>query len=349
MKNKILLFSVAIMMVISLVIASCAAPAPTPAPAPAPAPKPAPAPAPAPKPAPITLKMLTFAPKYPAMDMGFEWFDKVQERAKGELIIRYVGGPEVISGFDQIEAVRKGIVDLAFTPATYAKGIMPETMAHTLSEVAAPAHRETGFFDLMNEIYKKHNLYYIGNIKSPAGFMIYPNVMLEKPEDLEGLKLRTSPLYVPLVEHWGGVPVSMPGGDIYTGMERGVLDGFCWTLSSKILSAAWFEVTQYFINHPFGEADLVILISLDTWNKLPTHLQTLMVDTMAELERDWEPKWEQRKGELVAQFIDKGMEPIEFAPADAERYVRSYFDATWPGLVAKSPTYGPRLRELSKK
>ncbi len=60
-----------------------------------PAPAPTPAPAPPPKPEPITLKALTFLPgKLPTVADFPEFAKRVNERAKGELVIDHLGGPD---------------------------------------------------------------------------------------------------------------------------------------------------------------------------------------------------------------------------------------------------------------
>ncbi len=332
MKNKILLFSIALMMVISLVIASCAAPAP------------------APKPEPIVLKMVTFLPNYPSFDMGWDWKDKLEERAKGQLTIDYLGGSEVIPGFDQPEATSKGVVDMYWGPLTFLQGVVPETKAINLTEVNTLELRKRGFYELMNEVLHKNNVHDVGNLKTVgSGFGIHPNVLVEKPEDLKGLKLRSTSLYLSMLEFWGAIPVTMPGDEIYTAMERGVIDGFSWTFSSAILRNSWYEVTKYTIAHPFGGPDLSIVVNLDTWNRIPKPLQKLMVDTLVEVSADWLSHWEEDYTRLLKQLEEKGMEPIYFSEGDAKRYVDSFYEAGWAGLMEKAPEYGPKLREVSSK
>ena len=74
---------------------SCASPAPTPAPAPAPAPKAEP----------IVLKAIAFLPESNARTIVYrKWLDLINERAKGELVFDFLGGPEVIAYKEQPQA-----------------------------------------------------------------------------------------------------------------------------------------------------------------------------------------------------------------------------------------------------
>jgi len=80
-------------------------------------PSPAPAPAPAPMPKVVEIKALN------PFNYGQEWkdflrvnyVDKVVARAGGEIKINWVGGPEVIPGAQQPDAIRTGAIDMIFT------------------------------------------------------------------------------------------------------------------------------------------------------------------------------------------------------------------------------------------
>src|SRR6476469_6586075 len=65
-----------------------------------------------------TLKAVSFIPKTdPVLAMANTWVNEVNTKLKGKLRINYVGGPEVITRFQQPEALRTGVVDVIFTPS----------------------------------------------------------------------------------------------------------------------------------------------------------------------------------------------------------------------------------------
>ncbi len=301
----------------------------------------------------VTLKAITAFPWKPGpignFNQAFDWIEKVQKRANGELKIRYLGGPEVMPSFEQYEAARKGIVDIYIGPSDYAVPIMPESLAPVAVKLSPMELRKTGFYALLGEIFQKHGLYFLGNVKSPAGFQLQTNVMVKRPEDLSGLKMRMSPVYKPFAAALGINYVSLPSGEVYTALERGLVDGFAWTVSSRVLDANWPEVVKYYIDHRFGDSDLVMLVSLDTWNKIPKKLQNLMQQTMIELEQEWNPIWAKHQEKTLELYKKSGMKPIRFSPADATRFVELYYDSTWKYIIKKSPELGSKLKKLSKK
>ncbi|GAI49592.1 unnamed protein product, partial [marine sediment metagenome] len=141
-----------------------------------------------------------------------KWFaDQVNERAKGELTIDYLGGPEVVPTFDQPEAVRSGVIDINFSCGNYYTGIVPEGDASIIAPCEPWVDRETGFYDFMVEVFDEAGIRYLGNhgggFSTP--YYLYTNVRIETPWDLVGQKFRTVPMYIPLLTALGIRPITM--------------------------------------------------------------------------------------------------------------------------------------------
>src|SRR5262249_25084120 len=65
-----------------------------------------------------TLRAISFIPKNdPVLAMANAWVSEVNAKLGGHPRINYVGGPEVITRFQQVEALRTGVVDVVFTPS----------------------------------------------------------------------------------------------------------------------------------------------------------------------------------------------------------------------------------------
>ena len=76
--------------------------------------------------------------------------DKVNERSKGEVTIKLLGGGEVIEPVDQGFAVQMGVVDMALTLVGYYESLVPGAGAINLSQVSHELERERDFYGLMN-------------------------------------------------------------------------------------------------------------------------------------------------------------------------------------------------------
>src|SRR4030042_4273729 len=107
---------------------------------------------------PIKLTWLSFVPKTNVLVPNFQkmFVDRVNERAKGELIIDFRGGPEVIEAFDQGKAIQQGIVDIALPPVGFYEAIAPGIGGAMLTELTPTEERRPGGgYDYLLELHKK--------------------------------------------------------------------------------------------------------------------------------------------------------------------------------------------------
>jgi TRAP-type C4-dicarboxylate transport system substrate-binding protein len=299
----------------------------------------------------IVLKAVTAFPKtHLNNDPVPAFIEAVNKHAQGKLRIDWLGGPEVFAAFDQVTALKSGTVDMIlYYPFGYMKGMMPEADAKGLSELAEWEERKTGAFELWGEIFEKRvNAKYLGKLHNNVTFNVFINKKIDKLADFKGLKIRVMPLYIPFIKSLGASPVTMPPTDIYTGMERGVVDGFMWPRVGMI-SWGLQEVTKFMIEPGVFQMEPATAINMDRWKKIPKDLQVLLLETIQEHEyigtcRNYMIL---DKEERVREKA--GMKIIKLPPADAEAFVKAAYDNTWAEVIKSAPDYGPKLRKASSK
>ncbi len=312
----------------------------------------APAPAPAPKPEPIVLKGLAFLPPDRDTVIGLKTFaDRVNEKAKGELIIDVIGGPEVIGMFDQPEAVKDGTIDIILTPTAFYGTIVPEGLVLPVSEYEAWEERENGFYDWLNDLHKeKMGVYYLGRTQNNFGFKLYSNKRVDTPQDIAGQKLGVTPLWMPFAKALGAAGVMIEEPELYTALDRGVIDGYILP-EVAVMELSVAEITKYGIDHPFYSAsNLVHIVNLDTWNRLPKHLQDLMTDESIKLERDMWDFYGENLAKAQKENEATGIEYITFSPDDAKSYLELANSSYWEDVRGKvSPENYTTLRKFLTK
>jgi len=279
-----------------------------------------------------------------------EFIDRVNERAKGELVIDYLGGPEVIPTFEQPEAIKSGVVDMIYTSPSFYSAAMPEGRAWMLSEIMPVEERARGFVDYVEKLHNDAmNLHYVGRAFWLSGRYIFTKERVEKPEDLAGLKARAMPTDQNFLKALGMVPVTVPTAEAYTSLERGVVNSYAGTFND-VESFKLYEVLKYGIDEPWCASSLIIIMNLDKWNTIPKHLQNLITDVSVEFDTYIPEAVGAREQKAKQNDIAGGMEMIKFSPEDAERYVKLFYDTEWEVIKGKvSPESYAKLRELLKK
>ncbi len=297
---------------------------------------------------PIELKAISWGAKdHPLCAMIVEWVDRVNREAKGELNIKYLGGPEVIPTFEQVEALRKGVVQIVFTWASYYKALLPECDAYPLSKITATEERKPGgFYEFMVERHKSIGIVYIGR-DHYGSYFLWLTKPVTTPKDLVGMKLRTAALYDRFMRKLGAVPVTIATPDVYTSLERGMVDGAGYPLLGP-RETGWTEKLKYIIDHPFyGSSNGLILMNLDTWNKLPKPLQTKLIDLTTRFEPDVMAYYQKTDDKEWGELKKVGVKPIKFSPEDAKYYIDSAYQVEWEALEKKIPDVVPKLKKLT--
>lgn len=299
----------------------------------------------------LVIKAITAFPKNHMNNDPVQMFiDKVNARADGKIRIDWIGGPEVIDSFDQIHALKTGTIHmLLYYPFGYMKSVMPEAEAKGLTELAEWEERKSGAYDLWCEIFeKKANAKYLGRFHSRLPFSVYTNKKIEKVSDFKGLKIRVMPLYIPFIKALGATPVTIPPSEIYTSMERGVVDGFMWP-NVGMASFGLQEVTKFELVPGVFQMEPATAINMDTWKKIPAEIQDVIMDVMKDMEYIASMRNEMLREKEARIRAEAGMTVLQLPPEEADKFREICYEETWKFVIERTPEYGPKLRELSSR
>ena len=302
--------------------------------------------------APVVLKgIIPWQKDYDLSKAFFVFQDLVNERLKGKVKVEYLGGPEVQQPNDQFEALRNGIVDVILGAAAYYRADVPAAAAVQFTKKLPHELRESGYFDVMRRLHAERGVVYLANTAGGNRFRIYLLKEISKP-DFSGLRIRVSPVYLPLVKALGGTPVSVAPGEVYTALERNAVDGYGWTYTG-ISVFGWQEKTKYLIDHPFYSLDTAILMNKKKFESLPADVRKALDDIGAEVERLVEAQIATRLVEEDQKLKKDGIKFIKFSDADVKTYLDAAYDAGWKDFIEKNKAElgkNPGLvEELQKK
>jgi len=296
----------------------------------------------------VTFKAVAFIPKnHPLMSQTIVWVDMINKELAGKVKINYVGGPEVIPGLQQVEAVRKGVIDIAFNPTAYYQNILPEGGAFILSKYTPTEERKPGgFYDFMVKRHEKINSRYIGRMLWTP-FYLWPKEDVKSLDDLKGIKMRTSALYDRFMKALGIVPVTISAGDTYTALERGTVGGFGWPNMGP-RQRGWLEVVKNVIDLPFyGSNNITAVMNLDKWNKLPKDVQDQIVSVTTKFEESMYNHFVSATDKEWAELDKAGVNRIKFSEAENKKYIDLAYQVEWDNLAQKVPDLIVELKKVT--
>jgi TRAP-type C4-dicarboxylate transport system substrate-binding protein len=295
-----------------------------------------------------TLKGITSFAEKTFYSRAFERFiDKVNADGKGLVQIAYIGGPKAMPPFEVGKALASGVVDIANVTGAFYTNVMPEADAWKLTERPMAELRKNGGFDYMAKIYdQKMNAVLLARHVDDNPFHLYLTKRIDKP-DLTGLKLRITPVYREFFQALGATVVQTAPGEVYTALERGVVDGYGWPITG-IFDLGWHEKTKFRVDPGFYSAEVSILINKNSLAKLNDAQKKVILDAAAWIEAQASETAKENEADIAKQKA-AGIEVIEFKGAEGEAWRAKAYEAGWAAIVKLSPEHGPKLKEYFSK
>ena len=231
----------------------------------------------------------TWPPNFPIFGELLPEFAKwMEEMSSGQLKIQVYGGGELIPPFESFEAVSQGTVEMGHGAAYYWAGKAPAAQFFTSVPFGMNAQQANawmyfgGGLELWKDVYAKFNLvpFPAGNTGGQMGGWF--NKEINTISDFEGLKIRMPGLGGKIVTKAGATSVLSPGGEIYTNLERGVIDAAEWIGPDHDYTMGFQNIAKYYYypgwHEPSACCDL--FVNKAAYESLPPYLQK-MIETGA--------------------------------------------------------------------
>jgi TRAP-type transport system periplasmic protein len=297
----------------------------------------------------VTLRAVTAFAEKTTYSRPFEKFiEQVNADGKGLIQINYIGGPKAMPPFEVGNALKTGVVDIANTTGAFTTNVMPESDAWKLTERPMSELRKNGGYDYMAKLYaEKMNAIFLARLVDNNPFHLYLNKPISAP-DLTGLKIRITPVYRDFFQALGATVVQTPPGEVYTSLERGVVDGYGWPITG-IFDLGWNEKTKYRVDPGFYTAEVSVLVNKTTWDKLSDAQRAVLLKAAQRGEAEAAAEFAAENAKDTKRQADAGIQTIKFDGAAAQAYRSKAYQAGWDGIIKQSPEHGPKLREFFSK
>ena len=172
-------------------------------------------------------RLVTSWPKnYPGLGMAPERIaDLVEEMSDGQMTITVYGAEEQVPAFGVFDAVSSGSHQMGHSGGYFWKGKVPAAQFFTsvpfgltADEINAWVNRGGGL-ELWREIYEPFNIYPIPAGNTGTQMFGWFNKEINSLEDVKGLKMRIPGIGGEVLKEAGGIPVTLPGGELFTALQ----------------------------------------------------------------------------------------------------------------------------------
>ena len=267
------------------------------------------------------LKIATSWPAhFPIMGTGVDRFaERVAQISGGQLSIKLFPKNTLVPALAVFDAASSGQIDGFHSGPYYWKGKNSAFSLFSGFPFGMTAEELNGWMnfgggmELWRELYGRYNLYPFagGNTNiQMGGWFRKPITSLA---DMDGLKMRIPGLGGEVMSKLGVNPILLPAGEIYTSLERGVIDATEWVGPYLDLKMGFYKVAPYYYSgwHEPGSI-LEMTLSKHTWDKLAPEQRAIIECAVAELNSTMTIEFQARNAGAMQDLAANGVELRQF-------------------------------------
>jgi TRAP-type C4-dicarboxylate transport system substrate-binding protein len=276
------------------------------------------------------------------------YLKNVEAASKGDLTFK-LSGPETAPPFEQLQPVGAGVFQMLFTHPGYHIGTTPYLISIDGLKGDSKLMRESGLYELIDKHYQRFGLKLVFMTKSVenSGFQIILRQPVGPSGDLAGRKIRGTQNYAGVVSLLHASPVVLPPGEVYTALEKGVVDGAAWP-SIGVLDYKWNEVAKYLMRPLFGSSTYYLFVNIRAWNSLSKSQQVVLLDEGNKIGEFWDPEWLRLTKLEQDKLVAAGSQVTEVGSGLGNKLSAAFADGLWTLSAATDPNGTAELRAFAK-
>ena len=295
-------------------------------------------------------RLVTSWPKnYPGLGMAPEKIaNLVEEMSNGQMQITVYGAGEQVPAFGVFDAVSSGSHQMGHSGGYFWKGKVPAAQFFTsvpfgltADEINAWVNRGGGL-ELWREIYEPFNIYPIPAGNTGTQMFGWFNKEINSLEDVRGLKMRIPGIGGEVLKEAGGIPVTLPGGELFTALQTGVIDATEWVGPYNDLTFGFHQAAKYYYYPGWHEPGpmLELLINMDAWNSLPKHLQVIIETATKAVNQDTLDEYLARNNQALTELVEVHGVELRKLPDDVIEEFRAISNEILSDLAEEDEVIG---------
>jgi len=235
---------------------------------------------------PVHWKMVTTWPQnFPGLGTGANYLaELITQMSGGRIRVKVYGANELVPAFEVFDAVAAGTAELGHGASYYWKGkseaaqfFSAVPFGLTAEEMNAWLYHGGGM-GLWEETYAPFGLIPLAAGNTGVQMAGWFNREINSLEDLQGLKMRIPGLGGEVLARAGGMPVSLPGGELFTSLQSGAIDASEWVGPYNDLAFGLYKAAKYYYYPGWHEpgTTLECMVNRQAFEALPEELQIIV-------------------------------------------------------------------------
>jgi TRAP-type mannitol/chloroaromatic compound transport system substrate-binding protein len=255
-------------------------------------------------------------------------------KANGPVTIKYRGGPEVIPWKNQGSAIQRGLIDMIYCPGTYYSGILAEGRLPGAHNKSLAEIRSNGAWEMMQEAWDKglNSRILSWTFQNGQRFYVYtlfkPKLSKTTGIDLTGVKMRSTGLYKAFMRKMGATPIVISPSDVYSALERGVVEGLAWPWGS-VGTYGWEKFLKYRVEPSFFGATMLVLVNKKKFDSMTREEQAFLEKMARQYETSADESVIRLGKRDDEKLVKAGVKRLQLEGEYRAAYVRTIYGAKW--------------------
>jgi len=286
--------------------------------------------------------LTTWPPSFPVIQDGPKLLAKwVNEMSNGQLDIQVYGGGELVPSLEAFDAVSQGTAEMGHGASYYWAGKVPAAQFFSAVPFGMNPQQMNswlqsgGGMELWEKVYAPFNLIPLqgGNTAIQMGGWF--NKQINSAADLKGLKMRIPGLGGKVISKAGGSAILSAGGEIYTNLERGVIDATEWIGPYHDYMMGFYKVARYYYYPGWHEpgTNLEFFINTNAFQQLPSDLQLIVRTAAAKVNHWMLSEFESKNNIYLQKLVTEEKVDLRPFPSEVIEQLRRYSSEVIDELV----------------
>ena len=193
-----------------------------------------------------------------------------------------------------------------------------------------------GGLALARELYARYNVFFVGPVWYGTESLVSKKP-IRKLEDFKGVKIRAPQgLGQDIFQKLGAAPVNLPGSEVYTALERGVIDASDWGTLSMNQDLGYHKLAPYPLYPGYHSMPLAdFAVNMNTWNALPDDLKVIVEEEVGRFSSEMVVRNRAADEMVLAQADELGFEAIDLSREERRKF-REIAREVWKEYAQRS-------------
>jgi TRAP-type C4-dicarboxylate transport system substrate-binding protein len=228
-------------------------------------------------------------PQAPVSQAHIKWAEAAEKRSGGRLKINLIHGGALLKGNEVFRGIQKKIAFGGHYVIDKEDGFLLNLVITLPFSNLPDFQKSTNIYkELLNKFpplqqeWKERGIKILSIAMMPPTHLHFKNKIVKAPSDLKNLRIMGAEYTTTsIISALGGGPVELDIGEMYTSIDRGLVDG----VINHFPVLRIFKVLELLKSHTvFGEGGInmtpmMMIMNEDNFNKLPADIQRVLMDS----------------------------------------------------------------------